>query len=97
MQIAGGPSASDRPGLSGMARVGPLAITLMIGLHFSIGGNWGTYLVLFRRAGFQTFEQALAQSDLGYAPLNWTAQQLGSGVWLVNLASGSSPCTGLPR
>nr|WP_314444319.1 EpsG family protein [uncultured Sphingomonas sp.] len=88
LQAASGASAVDRPGLSVMVRVGLVAMTLMIGLRFTVGGDWGTYFVLFRRAGFQTFDQAIAQSDPGYALLNWTAQQLGSDVWLVNLACG---------
>lgn len=78
----------DQPGLSTMAKVGLIATTLMIGLRFGVGGDWLAYQIMFERASFRTFDQIIVQGDPGYALLNWTAQQLGSDMWLVNLACG---------
>jgi hypothetical protein len=86
-QLAGHPQV-ERSNLSFMAYVGLLAMTLMIGFRFVVGGDWGTYQLIFKRAAYRTLDQTIVQSDPGYAVLNWAAQQLGSDVWLVNLVCG---------
>lgn len=71
-----------------MAIVGLIGMTLMIGLRAGVGGDWGSYQMMFKRAAYRSFDQTIAQSDPGYAFLNWAAQQLGSELWLVNLVCG---------
>jgi hypothetical protein len=75
----------QRPDLSAMALIGLLAMTLMIGLRFQVGGDWNTYQFIFKRSAYYNLEQTITRSDPGYAFLNWAAQQIGSDVWLVNL------------
>ena len=61
-------------------------ISLMIGLRYEVGGDWRTYLEIFRTTGYADFADALTMSDPGYGLFNWLAQQFGLGMWAVNLA-----------
>ncbi|WP_426267163.1 EpsG family protein [Sphingomonas sp. LHG3443-2] len=84
-----------RPGLSLVAIVGLIGMTLMIGLRYDVGGDWNAYEFIFKRAGYRTFDQSLLQSDPGYAVLNWLVQQVGGEVWLVNLICAAITVWGL--
>lgn len=75
-----------RSGLTIMAVAGLIAMTLMVGLRFEVGGDWVNYERIFVRSSFRTFDQIFLQSDPGYAFLNWVTSQVGAGIWLVNLA-----------
>lgn len=77
------------PGLSLMAMLGLIGMTLMIGLRYDVGGDWEAYEFIFKRAGLRTLDQTFAQGDPAYAFLNWLAQQVGGEVWLVNLVCGA--------
>jgi hypothetical protein len=57
----------------------------MIGFRHEVGGDWGTYLRIFEQYRYEEFVPALTSTDPGYALLNWAAQRLGAGIWLVNL------------
>lgn len=85
--LAGQPPVSNRARSIGTS-IGLIAMTLMIGFRYAVGGDWLTYEVMFKRSAFRSFDQVIVQGDPGYALLNWAAQQLGSDVWLVNLACG---------
>ena len=53
----------SRPGLSFVAILGLIGMTLMIGLRYDVGGDWNAYEFIFKRAGYRTFDQSLLQSD----------------------------------
>jgi hypothetical protein len=63
---------------------GALAMAVLIGLRYKVGGDWITYEFIFRRAGPMEFSRALSIGDPGYQAVNWIAYRLGGGVWLVN-------------
>lgn len=66
-----------------------LALTLLIGYRFQVGGDWGSYVNHVYLAGAQSLGEVLTGSDPGYAVLNWLAWHLGVGVYGVNLACGA--------
>jgi hypothetical protein len=65
--------------------VGVAVIAAMIGLRFEVGADWETYEVLYRLAGRFDLLRALEIGDPGYQLINWVGQQLGFGLWLVDL------------
>ena len=83
----------DQPGLDYRIGRNPalvfvlIAITLMIGLRYKVGGDWNTYVVTFNRITSLPFDAALTQSpdEIGYDFLNWLAGWVGAKLWLVNL------------
>ena len=72
-------------------------LTLMIGLRYEVGGDWGTYLRNFEDIRYADLFAALALTDPGYGFLNWLAHRLGAGIWFVNLVSGAIFSWGLIR
>lgn len=77
--------------------VGGLAIALMVGFRFQVGGDWETYEAILETIALYDLWTALTLSDPGYALLNWIAGQLGAGIWAVNLACGVIFSWGLVR
>ncbi len=71
------------------------AITLIIGLRFQVGGDWGPYLGLFEEAGRASPRDLLTFTSPSYQLLNWGSYQLGLGIYGVNLACGLIFATGL--
>ena len=68
--------------------IGTFLIAILIGLRFEVGGDWERYLLVFRYVGHVDLGRALEVGDPGYQFLNWTVQQLGGSIWLVNLFCG---------
>jgi hypothetical protein len=64
---------------------GALAMTVLIGFRYEVGGDWSTYEFMYRRAGQLEFSQALTIGDPAYQAVNWAVYQLNVEVWLVNL------------
>jgi EpsG-like putative glucosyltransferase len=64
-----------------------VALIVLIGLRFRVGGDWANYLQLFHRLAPQDLSDALQgfRQEPGYLFLNWLAVRLGAGIWLVNL------------
>lgn len=64
-----------------------LAITLMIGLRYRVGGDWNVYLVTFRSVSSRELGQALQTTpdEAAYTLINWLVAQAGLGFWAVNL------------
>lgn len=60
-------------------------VILMIGLRYQVGGDWGSYMRNLEYARYLDFDEALQLQDPGYAFFNWLGQQLGAGIWFVNL------------
>lgn len=76
---------------------GMLALALMIGLRYEVGGDWDTYKLLFSYAGYANLDQMLTIGDPAYQFLNWGVRQIGADLWLVNLICGSIFSWGLFR
>jgi hypothetical protein len=64
-----------------------IALVLLIGLRYRVGGDWSNYLDIFRRLAPQELGPALLSSrqEPAYTFVNWLAGRLGTGIWLVNL------------
>lgn len=64
-----------------------LAVTVIIGLRYRVGGDWGNYVSILRYQALQELGPALLSSrqELAYTFVNWLASRLGAGLWLVNL------------
>lgn len=75
---------------------GWLLTALAIGLRYKVGADWQTYEFIFEYAG-QSLSRALERGDPAYQLLNWSVQQTGGEVWLVNLICGVIFTWGLAR
>jgi len=81
-----------------------LALTVLIGCRFEVGGDWFNYLRQLREARFQDLYSAVEKGDPAYRLLNLLAVKQGWGMAGVNLISAflfSAGlvffCRGLPR
>ena len=72
-----------------------LALTLLIGFRFQVGGDWGSYLRQFDATDGLELAAVLAKSDPGYWVLNWFSAQAGWGIYGVNLLCGAIYSIGL--
>jgi hypothetical protein len=79
-----GPNGRRRASTLGLITMG-VAIAVMIGLRFKVGGDWNNYVGHFHHAGFMQLGTILTQPDPGYYSLNWLAHAIGVGIWAVNL------------
>ena len=77
--------------------LGSSLIALAIGFRYEVGADWETYEFWFKFAGFTSFDRMLEFKDPGYQLLNWTVQNIGGEIWLVNLICGSIFAWGLYR
>lgn len=77
--------------------MGLLAICLMIGLRFEVGGDWIEYAHIFNEAEYQQFSELARYGDVAYQALNWSVQKLNWPFWTVNLVTGMIFCWGLAR
>ena len=92
-----GPPAGRQKSSSLFLVYAGVLIALMIGFRYHVGGDWWTYQRYFQFAKFATLGQLLRLDDPGYQFLNWLAQRLGGGVWIVNLICGFLFSWGLVR
>lgn len=89
-----------RPKTSSALQGGPLlvvlgiAMALLVGLRFEVGGDWPAYILMFENFRYAGMSELWA-SDPAYSFLNWAAHQVGAGVWLVNLVCAALFCWGL--
>lgn len=81
--------SKDRSEVRPLLLIGALLITLLVGFRYEVGGDWRSYELMFSFAGYSDLARALAIGDPGYQLLNWTVQQVGGELWVVNLACGS--------
>jgi len=63
-----------------------LALTVLVGLRFEVGGDWGNYLKNLDEAAYRDFADSASWSDPGYRLIEWLAVQLDWGITGVNLA-----------
>jgi hypothetical protein len=78
-------------------RIGCLAIALLIGLRYRIGGDWIPYEEMLSDASGQTLGSLPAIADPGYSLINIAVQRIGGELWLVNLVCGAIFAWGLMR
>jgi len=64
-----------------------VAITLMIGFRYRVGGDWKIYQLHFGWLSQWPLSVGLhrAYEEPGYTFVNWLVGQVGGGLWLVNL------------
>jgi len=74
-----------------------VVVTVMIGLRYRVGGDWGSYIAYVTRAGALTLSEIITGQDPGYYLLSWLADRLVGSVWLVNLVAGAVYTAGLVR
>jgi hypothetical protein len=66
-----------------------IALTILIGFRFYVGGDWGNYYWQVERATGAPFSEAFAlRGDPLFALLNWLSGNLGFGVYGVQIISG---------
>ena len=77
--------------------LGAILTAVLIGLRYKVGADWRSYDFMFAYAARSDLARVLQLGDPGYQVLNWTVQQLGGELWLVNLACGAIFVWGLLR
>src|SRR3954471_21688342 len=80
-------SRREHPGA--MWIVAGVALTLMIGLRYQVGGDWNNYFLPLMEASYLPLSDALTLDDPGYMLLNWLAASGDLGMWFVNLICGA--------
>jgi hypothetical protein len=66
-----------------------LAVTLMVGLRFRVGGDWGNYLRHLEVARYASLADVLRMADPGYMLANWVSARLDWDIYGVNLICAS--------
>lgn len=74
-----------------------LAVALMIGLRYQVGGDWFNYELIYEEFRYAQLSESIMTSDPGYSILNWLSQQLGFQIWFVNLVCAIVFAWGLVR
>lgn len=89
--------ANGRPSLAlqGGWLVLLLALTLLIGFRFRVGGDWNNYYRVYESLVGKTFDEIIQLGDPGYQLLNWWAMQVGWGVIGVNTIAAAIFSVGL--
>ena len=75
---------------------GWLLVTAAIGLRYRVGADWGTYQFIFQDVG-KSLGDALKIGDPGYQFLNWSVQQIGGEIWMVNVLCAAVFTWGLAK
>jgi len=65
-----------------------LALTLLIGLRYKVGGDWNNYLSWYFSVQDLELYDVLQMGDPGYRLLNWLSSELGYGIYGVNMICG---------
>lgn len=71
--------------------------TLLIGLRFEVGGDWGAYQRIYDDIYLLSLPAAMSITDPGYAAVNWLGAQLGLGVFFANLVCAALFMGGVAR
>jgi hypothetical protein len=86
---AGTTRKSERPPFQYLFVAGALATILLTGLRYRVGGDWASYLGIFKSVQRYSLPSALGLGDPGYQLFNWTAHHLGLQIWSVNLVAAA--------
>jgi hypothetical protein len=73
-----------------------VAMTLMIGLRYEVGGDWPNYVEILKSITEYGITGPRRQEP-AYSALNWIVGQAGFGMWLVNLVCAALFAWGLVR
>jgi hypothetical protein len=63
------------------------ALTVMIGLRYRVGGDWGAYFLYLEQARIMSLAETLARDDPGYRLLNVLGLVTGGDIVFVNFVS----------
>jgi EpsG family len=74
-----------------------LALALMIGFRYEVGGDWGGYARHLAQVRLQSLLDALLSGDPAYMFANWVAVQADLNIWAVNLFCGTIFSLGLVK
>jgi hypothetical protein len=74
-----------------------VALALMIGFRYEVGGDWINYARHLTQVRLQSLQDALLSGDPGYAFANWVAVQGELNIWAVNLFCGAIFSFGLVK
>ncbi len=77
--------------------VGAILTAVLIGVRYKVGADWSTYNFMFRYAANVSLGRVLTLGDPAYELVNWTVQQVGGAIWMVNLLCGAIFTWGLLR
>jgi hypothetical protein len=72
-----------------------LVLTLLIGYRYEVGGDWGNYLRHLDEIDTLSFWEAVHRFDPAHGAMNWLSNDMGWGVYGVNLAYGAVFSLGL--
>lgn len=72
-----------------------LALTLLIGFRYEVGGDWFNYIGHFETNYYLSFWEAVGRFDPAHGAINWLAYKMGWGVFGTNLAYGAIFSLGL--
>jgi len=72
-------------------------ITLVIGLRYQVGGDWGSYTRAFIGASQYSVFEVIKDGDPGFHLLNLLAARTIGSIWLVNIIVGAIFTAGLIR
>ena len=90
----------DQPGVRSrhpLLILGAVLTAILIGIRYKVGADWPTYDFMFHYAGEASLDRVLQLGDPAYEVVNWTVQQFGGAIWLVNLICGAIFSWGLLR
>src|SRR6476646_455577 len=62
-----------------------IPITLMVGLRWRIGPDFGSYFLIFERTKLFSLSMAMAHEDPAFYVLNWLAHRMRAELWELNL------------
>lgn len=92
--LAAGASRSPRSTARGPASYSAawtavfLALSVLIGFRFEVGGDWFNYIAQLDRVRNRDLADVLAMRDPGYQLLNWLSLELELGILGVNVLAG---------
>lgn len=66
-----------------------VAITLLVGFRYEVGGDWGAYVRHFEEIESHPLDEVIGLTDPGYVLLNWLSASLGLGIFGVNFVCGA--------
>jgi hypothetical protein len=90
---------APRKRISSLLVIALVAVTVMIGFRYKVGGDWDNYqytYVLFRSVDLGR-ALSMPNSDPAYSVLNWIGQAFGMRIWFVNLISACIFVWGLTK
>jgi len=89
-----------RPGVQSrhpLLILGAILTAVLIGIRYKVGADWDTYDFMFHYAAKASLGRVIQLGDPAFEIVNWSVQQIGGAVWMVNLVCGAIFAWGLLR